>query len=255
MPDLDELLAAEAERYDIRPYPLGEIRARHRRRLQARAAAALTAAAVTGVAAVFLPGLSGERERVVADGRPAQTPDGQEQPPAGQPELGRIPTPPEVLRTLPRGPGRGAPPPPPDGTVDVLARYSDGGVNVGTYGWISGSVFCMTRFVDKPSYGQASQEPAACGPLAQDLDRLGFSRSLGLRPGGQLKQVIWGFAPTGTAQVRLSAPGQKPLVVPAFQPGSAWPDGLHFIGTWPAKTAVMITALAQDGRELGRLAG
>lgn len=254
MPDLDELLAAEAERYDIQQYPLEQIRARRRRRVQGRAAAALTAATVAGAAALFLPGLGDERERVVADGRSAQAPDGQEPPSAGQPELGRIPTPPEVLRTLPKGPGRGAPPPP-NGAVDVLARYTDGGVNVGSYGWVSGSVFCMTRFVDKPSYGQTSQEPAACGPAAQDLDRLGFSRSLGLRPDGQLKQIIWGFAPSGTAQVRLSAPGQPSVTVPAYKPGAAWPNGLHFVATWPAKQPVTVTALASDGREVARLDG
>ena len=252
MPDLDELLAAEAERYDIRQYPLEQIRARRRRRARGRAAA-LTAAAGAGVAAVFLPGLGGDRDQVVADGRPAPAPHTQERAGAGQPELGRVPTPPEVLRTLPKGPGRGVPPPPPHGTVDVLARYTDSAINVGTYGWISGSTFCMTRFVDKPSYGQTSQEPAACGPIAQDWNRLGFSRSLGLQPAGQLKQVIWGFAPAGTAQVRLSAPGQEPLVVPSFRAGSAWRDGLHFAATWPAKTPVSVTALAEDGSELDRL--
>jgi hypothetical protein len=253
MPDLDELLAAEAERYDIRQYPLEEIRARRRRRVQGRVAAVLSAAAVAGVAAVSLPGLDSDRDQVVADGRPALVPHSQDPVTAGQPELGQVPTPPEVLRTLPKGTGRGAPPPPPDGTVDVLARHTDSGVNVGTYGWISGSTFCMTRFVDKPSYGQTSQEPAACGPIAQDWNRLGFSRSLGLQPAGQLKQVIWGFAPAGTAQVRLTAPGQEPLVVPAFRAGSAWRDGLHFAATWPAKTPVTVTALAEDGSEIDRL--
>ena len=90
MPDLEDLLAAEAARYDVRQPPVAEIRRRRQRRLLARAGGALAVVALLGAAAATLPGLDRPREGVVANG------------PGG---LGQDRHPIEGLRTDPDGRG------------------------------------------------------------------------------------------------------------------------------------------------------
>jgi hypothetical protein len=165
------------------------------------------------------------------------------------PELGRVSTPADLLAALPSALGRGGTPRP-GATVDVLARHVDGGITVGTYGWLDGLLFCKTNFVSEPSYGQVPVEPATCGPMAQDFDRLAADRALGLRPGGVLKQVIWGTAPSDTDRLRLAGPGQETVEVPAYFPGDDWPRGMWFVATWRAKSPLTVTALAADGTVL-----
>lgn len=69
MPDLEDLLAAEAARYDIQHVPVAEIRRRRQRRVMARSGGAVVAVAVLGAAAVLLPPLhpGWERDGMVAD--------------------------------------------------------------------------------------------------------------------------------------------------------------------------------------------
>lgn len=66
MPELEDLLAAEAARYNIRQPPVTLIRQRRQRRVLARAAAALAAVAVLGTGGLMLSGLGQERDAVVA---------------------------------------------------------------------------------------------------------------------------------------------------------------------------------------------
>jgi hypothetical protein len=222
--------------------PFAQIVARRRRSDRRRAAglAGVLVLAVAGAAAIVPSFQSRGEDRL--DSAASDTP-------AQGPELGRVPTPADLLAALPSESGRGGTPRPGE-TVDLLARHVDGALTVGTYGWLDGSLFCKANFVSEPSYGQVPVEPATCGPKAQDLDRLGADRALGLRPNGVLKQVIWGVAPTGTDRLRLSGAGQKTVEVPAYYPGTDWPPGLWFIATWPAKTPLTVTALAADGTVL-----
>lgn len=76
MPDLEDLLAVEAARYDIRHYPVTGIRRRRQRRVLARAGGALVAVAVLGAAGLLLPGLGQQRDAVVAGGPAGRTEGG-----------------------------------------------------------------------------------------------------------------------------------------------------------------------------------
>jgi hypothetical protein len=77
MPDLKDLLAAEAARYDIRQPPVAEIRRRRQRRVLARAGGAVAVCALLGVAAgaALRPGTDAlsESEQRVAQTPPATT--------------------------------------------------------------------------------------------------------------------------------------------------------------------------------------
>lgn len=70
MPELEDLLAAEAARYDVRQPPVTEIRRRRQRRVLACSGGALAAAAVLGGAILLLPALDSGRDAVVANGFP-----------------------------------------------------------------------------------------------------------------------------------------------------------------------------------------
>lgn len=79
MPDLEDLLMAEAASYDIRQPPVAEIRRRRRRRVKARAGAGLAALAVAGVASGVVLRTDGDQlpereQRVAQDPRPSATP-------------------------------------------------------------------------------------------------------------------------------------------------------------------------------------
>jgi hypothetical protein len=235
--------------------PFSEVQARRRRSDRTRAAAVAVGLVIGGIGAVaVVPSLLPIGDRLESRGTATDAGDAEEAPGSRGPELGRVPTPADLLAALPSGPGRGAPPPP-GRFVDVLARHVDGGITVGTYGWLSGDLFCKATFVSEPSYGQVGVEPALCGLRAQDFDRLAVGRALGLRPGGVLKQVVWGTAPRGTERVRLSSPGQQPVEVEAFSAGPDWPPALFFTATWPAKTPLTVTALADDGTVLTTASG
>jgi hypothetical protein len=168
-------------------------------------------------------------------------------PATGVPHLGRIPTPPTVRAAIPSDPRV----PLPGQQVDLLATTTEGPVTAGFVGWIHGATFCWARYVNRPSHGQAPAEPAACGPMDQNLNRLGFSRSLGFVVDGQLKQLVWGMAPAGTASVRLSASGKPTVTAAVNDAGAAWRHSRFFLATWPAKTKVTLTALAPNGQQLG----
>lgn len=70
MPDLEDLLAAEAARYEVRQPPVAQIRRRRQRRLLARAGGALAAVVVLGGGVLLLPALDGGRDAVVANRLP-----------------------------------------------------------------------------------------------------------------------------------------------------------------------------------------
>lgn len=72
MPDLEDLLAAEAARYDVRQPPVAEIRRRRQRRVQARGGAALAISAALAVAFLILPGGGQNPDTVVAGPSPVQ---------------------------------------------------------------------------------------------------------------------------------------------------------------------------------------
>jgi hypothetical protein len=172
-------------------------------------------------------------------------------PTAGLPELGRIPIPASVRAAVPGDPRV----PRPGASVDLLAKATDGAATAGFVGWVRGGTFCWARYVSAPSFGQAPAEPASCGPISQTLNRLGFSRSLGLVADGQLKQLVWGMAPAGTATVSLSAPGKPTVTAAAYDGGAAWNHSRFFLATWLAKTRVTVTALATNGKKIAVRSG
>ena len=75
MPDLEDLLAAEAARYDVRQPPVAQIRRRRQRRVLARAGGALAAVALLGAAWLAVPGLDRGRDAAVANGPTATEQD------------------------------------------------------------------------------------------------------------------------------------------------------------------------------------
>jgi hypothetical protein len=222
--------------------PFAQIVARRRRSDRRRAAGLAGVLVLTLAGAAALVPLFQSRAEDRLDSAASDTP-------AQGPELGRVPTPADLLAALPSESGRGGTPRPGE-TVDLLARHVDGAMTVGTYGWLDGSLFCKANFVSEPSYGQVPVEPATCGPTSQDFDRLAAARALGLRSGGVLKQVIWGTAPNNTDRLRLSGPGQDAVEVPAYFPGEDWPRSRWFVATWPANSPLTVAALAADGTVL-----
>ena len=67
MPELEDLLAAEAARYDIQQPPVAEIRRRRQRRLLARGAAAVAVSAAVAAAFFLAPGTGPTRDTMVGD--------------------------------------------------------------------------------------------------------------------------------------------------------------------------------------------
>ena len=76
MPELEDLLAAEAARYDVLQPPVAEIRRRRQRRVQARGGAALVVCAGVAGAFLFLPGTGPAPDAIVAGPSPVRAGDG-----------------------------------------------------------------------------------------------------------------------------------------------------------------------------------
>src|SRR5687768_4467398 len=100
MPDLEDLLAAEGARYDIRQPPVADIRRRHQRRGQARAGAcvlALTVVVVAGVVWRPWDGLwTGRGQPVAQDPQPSTSATPAEGPSQTEQDARRDSVPPAV---------------------------------------------------------------------------------------------------------------------------------------------------------------
>ena len=76
MPELEDLLAAEAARYDVLQPPIGEIRRRRQRRVKARGGAALAVSAVVAGAFLILPGTRPAPDTIVTGPTPVRAGNG-----------------------------------------------------------------------------------------------------------------------------------------------------------------------------------
>ena len=75
MPELENLLAAEAARYDVLQPPIGEIRRRRQRRVKARGGAALAVSAAVAGAFLILPGTRPPPDTIVTGPTPVRAGD------------------------------------------------------------------------------------------------------------------------------------------------------------------------------------
>jgi hypothetical protein len=79
-----------------------------------------------------------------------------------------------------------------------------------------------------------------------------LSGSQELEPAGANVSAVFGSAPAGTAEVRLTSPEGTRASAPAAETGGTWAGRTFFIALWPVPQPGDITAHGADGSQIAR---
>lgn len=251
---LATLLAAEADRRVAGQGvpPLDAVRVRRvapRRRSAFRTAAPLFAAAASVVAVVLVAG------QLQPSGQmPAENPAATSTFRPGDPELGTIAPPPELVDLWRELRPRSEEPAPLPAKVDILARVQlQGASEALLVGFVSGDQRCLNQFAQGPdargSYStscQAAADPVQIAAIGGPA--INVSREAGARKTATLRALL----PAETETLRLSAPGVETREVPAYASGSRWGGATYSLASWPIDLPTQLLALDASGTVIAR---
>lgn len=112
------------------------------------------------------------------------------------------------------------------------------GVNTGTQ-------YCTISYVD-------ASEPSG-SPSCYPLDRKSSNTAIGVvRQSFNGTRLLWGSAPKGTVQIRLTAHGSTPKTILAFAGGAEFLDRSYFITGWSGDKFTTLQAIDANGKVIAQ---
>lgn len=67
---------------------------------------------------------------------------------------------------------------------------------------------------------------------------------------GDPVSIVEGFSPVGASRVELSAPGEAPVSVPAYDSGAVFHHHTYYLAAWPHPGSATVTAYDAAGHQL-----